>query len=123
MTERRKMEERWRTEKYLVMYHSQKHYEQIRETLKSDCRLADIERLITEAKHTPPTPGSMMNAFQHMWGYFKKQATPEEREKYSRLQQMESGSGQTEKERLGFIRSLAEKYEVGYLLESSILNR
>ncbi|MET3576612.1 YbgA family protein [Bhargavaea ullalensis] len=119
MTERRDMEKKWSKEKYLVMYHSQAHYEKIREALKGDCTPVQLDQLINEAKQTPPTAGSRTNAFQHMWGYFKKTATPEEREEYSRLQQ--NGSGQNERERLAFIRSLAEKYNVQYLLDSTVL--
>lgn len=113
------MEKRWREEKYLVMYHSQAHYELIREALKSGCTPARLEQLIEEALDTTPTPGSKTNAFQHMWGYFNKTASKDERDQYARLQQ--GPVHEREKERINFIRSLAEKYAVGYLLESSIL--
>lgn len=46
MNNRFEMEKLWSHEKYLVMYHSQNHYTQIREALKADCELKDIERLV-----------------------------------------------------------------------------
>ncbi|MGM9920512.1 MAG: DUF1722 domain-containing protein [Bhargavaea sp.] len=115
------MEELWSHEKYRVMYHSQTHYEQIRETLKRDPPLADIETLIGDAIRTPPTDGSVRNAVQHMWGYFKKQAEEEEKQEYRRLLDGFSSGGTREEELLRFIRTLAEKYGVKYLLNSTIL--
>ncbi|MFC7365859.1 MULTISPECIES: DUF1722 domain-containing protein [Bhargavaea] len=119
--DRRLMEELWSREKYRVMYHSQTHYEQIRETLKRDPPLADIEALIGDAIRTPPTDGSVRNAVQHMWGYFKKQAEEEEKQEYRRLLDGFSSGGTREEELLRFIRTLAEKYGVKYLLNSTIL--
>lgn len=119
--ERRMMEELWSHEKYRVMYHSQAHYERIRETLNRDQSLADIERLIGDAIRTPPTDGSVRNAVQHMWGYFKKQAKEEEKQEYQRLLDGFSSGGTREEELLRFIRALAEKYGVKYLLNSTIL--
>ena len=119
--ERRMMEELWSREKYRVMYHSQAHYERIRETLKRDPSLADIKALIGDAIRTPPTDGTVRNAVQHMWGYFKKQAEEEEKQEYRRLLDGFSSGGTREEELLRFIRALAEKYGVKYLLKSTIL--
>lgn len=121
MNERRLMEELWSREKYRVMYHSQAHYDQIRQTLKGQPALADIESLIGEAVRIPPTPGSVRNAVQHMWGYFKKHADEEEKQEYRRLLGGFSSSSTREEELLLFLRRLAEKYDVEYLLKSTIL--
>ena len=121
MNQRFEMEKLWRHEKYLVMYHSQNHYNQIREILKTDCDLKDIKRLIEEAKRTKPTKGSIINTYQHMWGYFKKYATDEEKALYQQKQQDFSENQLSEEALLEFIRSLAEKYNVKYLLNSSLL--
>ncbi|WP_213421473.1 YbgA family protein [Bhargavaea massiliensis] len=121
MNKRRQMEDLWSREKYRVMYHSQVHYGRIRETLKGNPTFADIESLIGEAVRTPPTPGSVRNAVQHMWGYFKKQADESERQEYRILLERFSSGSAREEELLSFIRRLAEKYRAGYLLGSTIL--
>ncbi|MCW1927930.1 YbgA family protein [Bhargavaea beijingensis] len=121
MNERRQMEELWSREKYRVMYHSQAHYGRIREILKGNPSFADIESLIGEAVRTRPTPGSVRNAVQHMWGYFKRQADEGERQAYLRLLDGFSAGSVREEELLCFIRQLAEKYRVGYLLNSTII--
>ncbi|SEJ47167.1 Uncharacterized conserved protein YbgA, DUF1722 family [Bhargavaea ginsengi] len=121
MNERRMMEELWSREKYRVMYHSQAHYDQIRQTLKGQPDLKEIEMLISEAVKIPATPGSVRNAVQHMWGYFKKQADEEEKEEYRRLMDGFSSGSTREEDLLLFLRRLAEKYDVEYLLNSTIL--
>ncbi|MUV36838.1 hypothetical protein JNUCC1_00642 [Lentibacillus sp. JNUCC-1] len=121
MSERSEIEKLWREEKYAVMLHSQKHYIIIRETLKRDSSLSEVERLIADAKAHLPTQGSVLNACQHMWGYFKKQATPEEKARFADLQQAYQ-NGEVEREKLlHFIKHLAEKYQVTYLINSTIL--
>lgn len=122
MKPRREMELLWKKEKYLVMFHSQNHYQKIRETLKHDCTVRDIERLIEEAKKVEPAKGSVVNAYQHMWGYFKKQATEEERAAYMDNQQRYENGEADSAELIHFLRSLAEKYQKEYLLQSSILD-
>lgn len=121
MNERRQMEELWSREKYRVMYHSQTHYDRIRETLKGNPALADVETLIGEAVRIPPTPGTVRNAVQHMWGYFKKVAVESEKQEYLRLVERFSSGPIHEEELLRFIRELAEKHGVKYLLNSTIL--
>lgn len=121
MNERRMMEELWSREKYRVMYHSQAHYDCIRQTLKGQPDLKEIEMLISEAVKIPATPGSVRNAVQHMWGYFKKQADEEEKEEYRRLMDGFSSGSTREEDLLLFLRRLAEKYDVEYLLNSTIL--
>lgn len=123
MTQRSEMEKLWRHEKYLVMYHSQNHYNQIREALKTDCDLNKLESLIEDAKKVTPTKGSIINAYQHMWGYFKKMATDEEKAAYHQSQQVFSDNEWSEETLLDFIRSLAMKYDVKYLLNSSVLDQ
>ena len=71
-------EKLWREEKYRVMFHSQKHYDQIREAMRDQLNHEQIEHLIKLALQQTPSAGSMRNACQHMWGYFRKIATPEE---------------------------------------------
>lgn len=114
---KRQTEILWREEKYRVMFHSQKHYNLLRGAMRDRRPHEEIEQLLTEALACTPTAGSMQNACQHIWGYFKKVATAEEKEQYLALQ-----AAQDFKHVLSFLKVLAEKYEVQYLRESTILN-
>ncbi|MEK4384364.1 YbgA family protein [Solibacillus sp. FSL W7-1464] len=108
----------WREEKYNVMFYSQNHYNAIRQAMKNQASYEEISALIEQALSLTPSEGSMRNACQHMWGYFKKVANEVEKKQYEQLIQTTNFS-----ELLSFLRRLAEKYEVTYLLESRILKR
>ena len=114
----KKTEILWREEKYNVMFYSQNHYNAIRQAMKNKASYEEISALIKQALSLTPTEGSMRNACQHMWGYFKKVATEEEKKQYEQLIQTTTFS-----ESLTFLKKLAEKYEVTYLLESRGLKR
>lgn len=113
---RRQTEKLWREEKYRVMFHSQKHYNQIRQAMRDQLAHDQIEQLISSARQQKPTAGSMRNACQHMWGYFRKVATSEEKNDYERLLK----SGDIPK-LLCYLQHLANHYNVPYLRESTIL--
>lgn len=119
MKERQRIEKSWRENKYLVMYHHQNSYNAIRELLKSEIDYSAYEDLLNKALEQVPTHGSKMNAYQHVYGYFKKVAQPEEKEKVLYLiNQLE-----TEEKRLNdYLYELARKYDMNYLLESTLLN-
>lgn len=108
----------WREEKYHVMFHSQQHYNEIRTAMRDKLPSKEIEQLIAEALKKTPTNGSMRNACQHMWGYFRKTATPEEKIAFERFIEVHNYYGL-----LQFLRTLAETYHVRYLLDSQILKK
>ena len=106
----------WREEKYHVMFCSQKHYNQIRQAMREQRPYAVIAQLISQALSETPTTGSMQNACQHMWGYFKKLASTNEKELYRQLLDERNFE-----QLLSFLKQLAKTYHVTYLLESRIL--
>ena len=106
----------WREEKYHVMFHSQQYYNQIRQAMREQQSYAVIIQLISQAISETPTTGSMQNACQHMWGYFKKLANTKEKEQYRQLP-----NNQNFEQLLHFLKQLAKTYHVTYLLESRIL--
>lgn len=117
-----KWQEKWAYNKYWVMAHSQACYERIRLLAKnndwSDAKNAEFEHLLAKAASEPPTVKTLTNAYQHVWGYFKKIATTEEKQTYLRL--LQGLSPQTDK--LGpFLSRLTEKYQVAYLLNSRLM--
>ena len=79
MKERGYIEKLWREEKYNVLYHSQ-HYNYIRELLKQSPTLNEVQLTINEALQTTPSNGSIINAYDHMWGYFKHKANEIEKQ-------------------------------------------
>lgn len=110
------IEKNWSREKYRVMFHSQKHYNQIRQAMRDKEEAKKIEQLIYSACLQKPTQGSMRNACEHMWGYFKKVATNEEKNKYLLLLQHNDYQSL-----LKYLSELADHYKITYLQESTIL--
>ena len=49
-------------------------YNYIRELLKQSPTLNEVQLTINEALQTTPSNGSIINAYDHMWGYFKHKA-------------------------------------------------
>ncbi|MFF5996020.1 DUF1722 domain-containing protein [Lysinibacillus sp. KU-BSD001] len=113
---RQQTEKLWREEKYRVMFHSQKHYNQIRQAMRDQQDHTQIEQLIHAALQQTPTEGSKRNACQHMWGYFRKITTPEEKQTYEQLLHKKDFSTL-----LSLLQQLANQYNVTYLRESTIL--
>lgn len=71
MKERGYIEQLWREEKYHVLLHSQQSYQIIRNALKTDLSIHQVQQMIDDALLIEPSIGSVCNAFDHMWGYFK----------------------------------------------------
>lgn len=122
MRKRSDIEKLWRNEKYNVMMHSQKSYLNIRESLKRDITYDDLQSKIDDAKDIVPTKGSIINTYDHMWGYFKKIATEEERNQYLMYKSQYQENEIQYQCLITFIYKLAVKYNQKYLLESTILH-
>ncbi|WP_238600113.1 YbgA family protein [Lysinibacillus tabacifolii] len=114
--QRQLTEKLWREEKYRVMFHSQKHYNQLRLAMRDMMSHEQIKQLIEVALQQTPTEGSMRNACQHMWGYFRKVASIEEKRTYEQLLLTYQIPAL-----LCFLQQLAIQYNVTYLRESTIL--
>src|SRR5574337_1021290 len=79
---------KWAEHKYWVMAHSQQLYNQIRVLAKNNDlsheTAVTFEKLLQEAALQVPTRKTLTTAYEHVWGYFKKIATPEEKNDYLR---------------------------------------
>lgn len=119
--ERQGAEALWAEEKYLVLSKSQKIYNEIREYLKGEgVSIAGLKHKIEEAKTLEDKRGQVLNALQHLWGYFKKQAEASEREECMALI-LRYERGEAEKEEvLGCLKNLLQKYPNEYLEKSTI---
>lgn len=81
--QRNACEKHWAKNKYLVLSKSHKIYLDIREYLKNDqVSLDELERLIKNAMDLEESPKDIVNAYQHIWGYFKDDASLDEKEKF-----------------------------------------
>ena len=76
----------WARNKYLVLSHSSNIYNEIRQYLKNEqVEVSLVQEMIERACQIPEHRGQVCNAFQHIWGYFKKQASFDERKDYMLL--------------------------------------
>lgn len=122
MKERGKIEKLWREEKYRVLLHDQNAYNIIRALLKESPSLEEVQFQINEAINHSPTTGSIINAYEHMWGYFKNIATENEKHKALMLKD-DFMNHQIELDTLlSYLSQLANKYNIKYLQESTVLN-
>ena len=122
MKERGKIEKLWREEKYHVLLHDQNAYNIIRALLKESPSLEEVQFQINEAINHSPTTGSIINAYEHMWGYFKNIATENEKHKALMLKD-DFMNHQIELDTLlSYLSQLANKYDIKYLQESTVLN-
>ena len=112
----------WAKNKYLVLSHSSKIYLEIRQYLKRDMvEAAHVQDLIDQAVSLPENRGQVCNAFQHIWGYFKKKASLVEKEAFMLLLERYQ-AGQVEQEVLvEAVKALLRKYPNSYLQQSTLL--
>ncbi|EFE56797.1 YbgA family protein [Streptococcus oralis] len=112
----------WARNKYLVLSHSSNIYNEIRQYLKNEqVELSQVQEMIDRACQIPEHRGQVCNAFQHIWGYFKKKATDAERKDYMLLLDRYR-FGQVSKEDLIVkTRDLLELYPNTYLQHSTLL--
>lgn len=112
----------WARNKYLVLSHSSNIYNEIRQYLKNEeVELSLVQEMIDRACQIPEHRGQVCNAFQHIWGYFKKKATDTERKDYMLLLDRYR-FGQVSKEDLIVkTRDLLDSYPNTYLQHSTLL--
>lgn len=115
-------QQEWAYNKYWVMAHCQQCYDQMRllarDNVWSQQKEAQFQQLLKKAAGQQPTVSTLTNTYQHVWGYFKKICSKEEKQTYLQLLQ----SLTPENDQLGlFLQQLAFKYQVSYLLNSRLI--
>lgn len=77
-----RLEQEWSHYKYSVLEHSPKHYEALRALLndKKAYPVRDFYRLLEAGLATPVQASHAINAAQHVFGYFKKDITPAQKQ-------------------------------------------
>src|SRR5699024_12324294 len=98
---------------YAVMGKALNIYQAIRELLK-DKENTDFEAFIhylETAENLPEDIGHEINAGQHIWGYFKKQATDTERGKFKRNQERLQNQEISITQFRRYLKQLLKKYQ------------
>ena len=112
----------WARNKYLVLSHSSKIYLEIRQYLKSESvEVAHVQALIEQAVSLPENRGQVCNAFQHIWGYFKKKASTTEKEDFMHLLFRYQSGMADQKDLVVSVKDLLLKYPNSYLQKSTLL--
>ncbi|EKU50155.1 DUF1722 domain-containing protein [Staphylococcus massiliensis] len=112
----------WRYHKYVVMMHGYEHYNHIKECMKSHVSYETLEEEIFKIyKQHDINKGALLNTFSHLWGYFKKYATNEEKDTYMSLYGAFQKDEASDKELIDYIRNLVQKYDQKYLKQSYIM--
>ena len=112
----------WARNKYLVLSHSSNIYNGIRQYLKNEqVEVSHVQNLIDRACQIPEHRGQVCNAFQHIWGYFKKQASLDERKDYILLLDRYRFGQASKQDLIAKTRELLERYPNAYLQHSTLL--
>ncbi|MFT3658516.1 DUF1722 domain-containing protein [Staphylococcus ureilyticus] len=104
------------------MWHDHNTYNDIRYLMNNDAEIELVQQKIQYALSKKPSKGSIINAFCHMWGYFKKISTEQEKKKFIKLKTDFENQLINERNLIDFIKRLADLYEVSYLKQSSIIS-
>ncbi len=112
----------WARNKYLVLSHSSNIYNEIRQYLKYEqVEVSEVQEMIDRACQIPEHRGQVCNAFQHVWGYFKKKATDAERKDYMLLLDRYRFAQASKEDLIVKTRELLELYPNSYLQHSTLL--
>ena len=112
----------WARNKYLVLSHSSNIYQEIRQYLKNEqVEVSQVQEMIDRACQIPEHRGQVCNAFQHIWGYFKKKATDAERKDYMLLLARYRFGQASKEDLIAKTRDLLDRYPNTYLQHSTLL--
>ena len=112
----------WARNKYLVLSHSSNIYNEIRQYLKNEqVEVSLVQEMIDRACQIPEHRGQVCNAFQHIWGYFKKKATDAERKDYMLLLDRYRFAQASKEDVIAKTRVLLDRYPNTYLQHSTLL--
>ncbi len=121
--ERVQCQKLWAKNKYLVLSYSSKIYIEIRTYLKQEEVSQNIvSELIKQAVSLPEDKGQITNALHHVWGYFKKYATKEEKNHFFEMIEEYHNNKYKKEDLIKKIKHLLKKYPNKYLEESTFIN-
>ncbi|MDO5715540.1 MAG: YbgA family protein [Tissierellia bacterium] len=120
----RKLEQLWSIYKYEVLSKSHKDYLTIRELLKNKTHppTHKIIEIIQKSLQLPESKKDAVNGANHIWGYFKKEVSKEEKQKYKKLIEEYQKNRIPYRDIQAFLWQLLEQYPNSYLMNSSYFN-
>lgn len=117
-------EEIWAKYKYEVLSKSPNIYWDIRNYLKNDdVKVEEVYRMIFAAQKLEENRNHFRNAAEHIWGYFKKVATLEEKKDFLILLDNYNMGKIDSFEIIKNFQKLLDKYPNSYLENSTIIRR
>ena len=121
--ERVQCQKLWAKNKYLVLSYSSKIYLEIRTYLKQEeVSQNKVIELIKQAVSLPDDKGQVTNALHHVWGYFKKYATKEEKDNFFEMIEEYHNNIYKKEALIKEVKHLLNKYPNKYLEESTFIN-
>ena len=121
--ERVQCQKLWAKNKYLVLSYSSKIYLEIRTYLKQEeVSQNKVSELIKQAVSLPEDKGQVTNALHHVWGYFKKYATKEEKDNFFEMIEEYHNNIYKKEALIKEVKHLLNKYPNKYLEESTFIN-
>ena len=119
---KKECEEIWAKNKYYVLSKSHKIYLEIREYLKeNEVDVLYLQDKIQKARDMEESTKDFSNAILHVWGYFKKEASENEKQGlFDMLEEYMDGK-KSQTSVIDYINALLEKYPNKYLQESTLL--
>ena len=114
------LEKEWGRYKYTILEKSAADYQAIRTLLKdkNDYPVQEFYRIVEDALTKVTQPGAAENGAQHVWGYFKDKAAPQERKAFTNnMKNYLNGTGSLDTVKHQLFK-LAMKYEEKYLIQS-----
>ena len=121
--ERVQCQKLWARNKYLVLSYSSKIYIEIRTYLKQEeVSQNKVSELIKQAVSLPEDKGQVTNALHHVWGYFKKYATKEEKDNFFEMIEEYHNNIYKKEDLIKEVKHLLNKYPNKYLEESTFIN-
>ena len=121
--ERVQCQKLWARNKSLVLSYSSKIYLEIRTYLKQEeVSRNKVSELIKQAVSLPEDKGQVTNALHHVWGYFKKYATKEEKDNFFEMIEEYHNNIYKKEDLIKEVKHLLKKYPNKYLEESTFIN-
>lgn len=119
---KKECEELWAKNKYYVLSKSHKTYLEIREYLKEEeVDILSLNEKIQKARDIEESKKDFSNAILHVWGYFKKEASENEKQGLFDILEEYMDGKKSQTSVIDYINALLEKYPNKYLQESTLL--
>jgi len=117
-TKRLQLEKEWATYKYNVMERNYSYYKAISKGLHDQKDYDQVKEALVSYLDEPVSKAAIINTLRHVWGYFKKDISPEEKEIGLGLIDAYIDDKIDRTQVKQFLANLALKYKKEYLLSS-----